>query len=82
MLDECHCLGTFYENMELGEGIFRVSVVGWTFFIGGWRWLEVYFGWAGLDGQFLWVGGVFLGGWGWMDIFAAGWGWVEIGGGI
>ena len=28
---------------------------GWTFFIDGWGWLEVYFEWVGLGGHLLLV---------------------------
>ena len=49
-------MGTFYGRAELGEGIFRVSMVEWTFFIGEWVWLEEYFGWVELGRQFLSVG--------------------------
>ena len=40
--------------------------------------MEVYFGWIGVGGHFLWVGGgtFFIGGW--RDIF---YGWVRVGGG-
>ena len=48
--------GTFYGRAELGEGIFRVSMVEWTFCIGEWVWLEEYFGLVELGGQFLSVG--------------------------
>ena len=30
---------------------------GWTFFIGVWGWLKMYFGWLGLGGHFLLVTG-------------------------
>ena len=53
--------------LELGDGIF-VSVVGWTFFMGRQEWVhflcvcrgggEIYFGWVGVDGHFLWVDGI------------------------
>ena len=43
-------MGTFYGRMELDQGIYWVSAVGWTFFIGVWGWLEEYFGWVGVVG--------------------------------
>ena len=44
--------------------------------------MEVYFGWVGLGGHFLWVGGgiFWLGGSGWERVKAYFW-WVEMGGG-
>ena len=57
ILDECRCMGTFYGRVELGEVIFWVSEVEWTFLIGMSVWLEVYFGWVKLGGHFLSVGG-------------------------
>ena len=57
--------------MWFGEGIFWVSVVGWTFFIGGRGWLEVYFGWVGLAGHFYCWAGMGEGGWRYILI---GWG--------
>ena len=86
ILDECRCVGTFYGRVELGEVIFWVSVVEWTFLIGMWVWLEVYFGRVGLGGHFLSVGGdkwgvgggifwVDRGGW---TIFMSERGWVEM----
>ena len=29
----------------------------WRFFMGGWGWVEVYFGLVGVGGYFLWVVG-------------------------
>ena len=69
---------------------------GWTFFMGGWELVEVYFGcvgvckhiygWVGVGGHFLWVGGSWwryiLGGWGCVDMFMGRWGWVGVSGGI
>ena len=40
----CYCMGLFFGRVELSEGIFWVIVVKWTFFVGEWVWLEVYFG--------------------------------------
>ena len=41
--------------------------------MGGLGWVEVYFGWVGVSGQFLRKSGggwkYILGGWGWVDIF-------------
>ena len=36
--------------------------------------VKIYFGWAGVDGQFLWVSGD---GWGWMEVY---FGWVGLSG--
>ena len=41
-------------GIYLGEGIFLVGVDG-SFFISGWGWVTVYFGWVGVNGSFLWV---------------------------
>ena len=49
---------------------------GWKFLMGRWRWLEVYFGWVGVAGHFLWVG---EGRW---TFFMGGWWWVGVSGGI
>ena len=55
-----------------GVSIFWVDESGWTFFMGGWEWVEVYFGWVGLCGHF-------MSGWGWVEVY---FGWVGMGGGI
>ena len=34
--------------------------------MGGWGWVEVYFGWVRLDGHFLWVIGDR---WGWVNVY-------------
>ena len=72
-MDECCCIDTFYGRVELAESIFWVSMVEWTFCIGGWVWLEIYFGLLRLGGQFLsvvWDKWRYIpGGWGWADIF-------------
>ena len=50
---------------------------GWTFFMAGWvriGGVKIYFGWAGVDEQFLWVSGD---GWGWMEVYL---GWVGLSG--
>ena len=39
--------------MGVGGGISGVSGDGGTFFMGEWRWVEVYFGWVGMGGHFL-----------------------------
>ena len=45
----------------VGGGIFCVSGGRWMFFMGGWGWKEVYFGWVGVDGgRWRYI----LGGWG------------------
>ena len=36
ILDERRFMCTFYGRVKLSEGIFWMSVVGYTFFIGGW----------------------------------------------
>ena len=36
--------------------------------------VKIYFGWAGVDEQFLWVSGD---GWGWMEVYL---GWVGLSG--
>ena len=43
--------GIFWVGRGVGEGIFWVVGGGWTFFIGGWGWVEVYFGWVELSGR-------------------------------
>ena len=50
----------------MGEGICWVSVVGWTFYTGGWGWLEVCFEWVGLGGHFLLVG---RDEWEWVEVY-------------
>ena len=68
-------MGTFYGSVELVEAIFWMTVVGWTFLIGGWRWLEVYFWWVVLRGLFYKWAGISEGGW--RHILGE-WGWVKI----
>ena len=68
-------MGTFYGSVELVEAIFWMNVVGWTFLIGGWRWLEVYFWWVVLRGLFYKWAGISEGGW--RHILGE-WGWVKI----
>ena len=56
-----------------------MSVIEWTFFIGGWGWAEVYFGWIGVGGGLFWVSGggwtFFMGKRGWEKVY---FGWVEL----
>ena len=42
----------------MGGGIFWVDGGGWIFFMGEWgwvRWVEVYLGYVGVWGNFLWM---------------------------
>ena len=39
--------------------------------MGEWGWVEVYFGWVGVGGHFLWVG---RNEWGWVEVYYGGWG--------
>ena len=49
----------------MGRGIFWVGEGGRTFFMGGWEWVDIFYGWVG------------VGGGGWKDIFG-GWRWLKI----
>ena len=44
-----------------------MCVQGGRYIFGGWRLAEVYFGWVGLDGHFLCVGGI-----GWWRVGVSG----------
>lgn len=41
--------------MEMGKNIFWLDGGGWTFFMGWWRWLEIYFGRVEVSEHILWV---------------------------
>ena len=47
---------------------------GWTFFMGEWRKVDIYFEWVGLGGDG-WK--YIMGGWGWVEIFYR---WLRVGG--
>ena len=75
------------EQGWLGAGlsIFWVGESGWTFFMGGWGQVEVYFGWVGVGEHFYGQagvgGGLFLvdgGVWTYLWVSRGRWGGVEL----
>ena len=33
----------------------------WRYILGGWGWVDIFYGWVGVGGHFLWVSGGELG---------------------
>ena len=58
-------------------------MVGWRYILGRRGWVNIFYGWAGVNGHFIWVGGdgwkYILGGLGLVDIH---YGWVGVSRGI
>ena len=82
----------FYGFVGVGGGKWRYFLGGWGWVnnrMGGWKCVEVYFGWLGVGRHFLWVSGSL---WWWVEVYfgrvgAGGhflwvsggvWWWVEI----
>ena len=58
-----------------------VSGGGWRYILGVWWWVDIFYGWMGVEVYFVWVGvggGIFCvdgGGW---TFFMGRWEWVEV----
>ena len=68
----------FYELVKKGGHLLCVSGDGCKYILGDWRWVDIFYGWVGVDEGIFWMSGggwTFFTGWGWADCVEVYFGW-------